>query len=109
MSPLPAMRCAWSNTPLDFATHHEYQRMIELLSPHSRDVWNLTSLGDVDRLREILPAEPRLAKVSWGTSDFLRSFIPSEPLNASHSPQPRAGQDQHIQRTLVKADIETCR
>jgi ankyrin repeat protein len=55
----------YSNTPLDFAVYYEYSRMIDLLRPHSRDVWNLATVGDVERLREIIPAEPRLAKVSW--------------------------------------------
>ena len=36
----------YSNTPLDFAVYHEYPRMIDLLRPHSRDVWNLTAIGD---------------------------------------------------------------
>ena len=45
----------YSNTPLDFAVYHEYPRMIDLLRPHSRDVWNLTAVGDVERLREIIP------------------------------------------------------
>ncbi|HET8549711.1 MAG TPA: ankyrin repeat domain-containing protein, partial [Bryobacteraceae bacterium] len=61
----------YSNTPLDFAVYHEYPRMIDLLRPHSRDVWNLTFIGDIGRLREILPAEPRLAKVSWQTTPLF--------------------------------------
>ena len=32
----------YNNTPLDFAVYHDYPRMIELLTPKSRDVWNLT-------------------------------------------------------------------
>lgn len=54
----------YGNTPLDFAVYHEYPRMIQLLSRYSRDVWNLSFIGDVDRLREIVPADPQLAKVS---------------------------------------------
>jgi len=61
----------YNNTPLDFAVYHEYPRMIELLRRHSRDVWNLTFLGDIDRLREILTVEPRLAKVSWETTPLF--------------------------------------
>jgi ankyrin repeat protein len=61
----------YSNTPLDFAVYHEYPRMIELLSRHSRDVWNLTFIGDADRLREVVTAEPRLAKVSWQTTPLF--------------------------------------
>ncbi len=55
----------YGNTPLDFAVYHDHSRMIELLRPHSRDVWNLAFIGDVDRLRDVLLAEPHLAKVSW--------------------------------------------
>src|SRR2546425_4943623 len=41
----------YNNTPLDFAVYHEYPRLVDLLSRHSRDVWNLAFIGDVDRLR----------------------------------------------------------
>jgi ankyrin repeat protein len=61
----------YSNTPLDFATWHQHQRMIDLLRPHSRDVWNLTPIGDVERLRAVLEAEPRLAKTSWQTTPLF--------------------------------------
>ena len=61
----------YSNTPLDFAIYHDYPRMIELLRRHSRNVWNLTSIGDVDRLREVLSAEPGRAKTSWGTTPLF--------------------------------------
>jgi ankyrin repeat protein len=68
---LDAYELNYSNTPLDFAVYHDYPRMIELLSRHSRDVWNLTSLGDVDRLREVVAADPRLAKISWATTPLF--------------------------------------
>lgn len=61
----------YSNTPLDFARYHDYPRMIELLTQHSHDVWNLTSLGHVDRLRVALSAEPHRAKISWGTTPLF--------------------------------------
>ncbi|MGH9658066.1 MAG: ankyrin repeat domain-containing protein, partial [Bryobacteraceae bacterium] len=61
----------YSCTPLDFAVYHDYRSMIELLSRHSRDVWNLTLIGAVDRLREIVPAEPRLATVSSQTTPLF--------------------------------------
>jgi ankyrin repeat protein len=61
----------YSNTPLDFAVYHEYPRMIDLLTSHSRDVWNLTTVGDVDRLREVIQAEPGLAKVSWQSTPLF--------------------------------------
>ena len=61
----------YSNTPLDFAVYGDHPRMVELLRPHSRDVWNLTTIGDVGRLREIFSAEPRLAKVTWQTTPLF--------------------------------------
>src|SRR5260370_30635943 len=45
--------------------------MINLLRRHSRDVWNLAPIGDVDRLREVLTTEPRLAKTSWQTTPLF--------------------------------------
>ncbi len=62
----------YNNTPLDFAVYHDYPRMIELLIPHSRDVWNLTFVGALDRLREVLSAEPQRAKVSWQTTPLFQ-------------------------------------
>jgi ankyrin repeat protein len=62
----------YNNTPLDFAVYHDYPRMIELLIPHSRDVWNLTFVGALDRLREVLSAEPHLAKVSRQTTPLFQ-------------------------------------
>ncbi len=55
----------WSNTPIDFAVYVDDERMIQLLLPHTRDVWNLAFLGAVDRLREVLREEPRRAKITW--------------------------------------------
>src|SRR5439155_20385494 len=40
-------------------------RMVEILNRVSRDVWSLTVAGKVQRLREVLSAEPRLAKVTY--------------------------------------------
>ena len=41
--------------------------MIDLLGRHSRDLWNLTFTGKVERLRELLAAEPALAKAAHPT------------------------------------------
>lgn len=70
----------YNNTPLDFAVYHEFPRMIGLLSRRSRDVWNLVFIGAVDRLREILPAEPRLAKVSSETTPLF--WLPEDEQKA---------------------------
>ena len=66
----------YSNTPFDFAAYYQFPRMIDLLRRHSRDVWNLTPIGDIDRLREVFSAEPRLAKTSWQTTPLF--WLPEE-------------------------------
>jgi ankyrin repeat protein len=66
----------YSNTPLDFAVYYGHTRTIELLARRSRDVWNLTFIGAVDRLRDTLSAEPQLATISWQTSPLF--WLPEE-------------------------------
>jgi ankyrin repeat protein len=61
----------YNNTPFDFAAHYQFPRMIDLLRRHSRDVWNLTAIGEVARLREILAAEPERAKTAWQTTGLF--------------------------------------
>lgn len=53
----------WNNSPLDGAMYANLTRMIEFLSRFSRDVFRLTWIGNIERLRELLRAEPDLAKV----------------------------------------------
>lgn len=55
----------YGNTPLDCAVYSQHPRMIELLARHSRDIWNLVYIGQVERLREMIGAEPGLARVVW--------------------------------------------
>lgn len=52
----------WHNTPLDGAMYSNLTRMIEFLSRFTRDVFRLTFIGNIERLRELLSAEPDLAK-----------------------------------------------
>ena len=49
-------------TPLGWAAHADHREMMDLLSRSSRNIWNLAFGGYVDRLREVLRAEPELAK-----------------------------------------------
>ena len=62
----------WDNTPLDFAVYQQKPRMIELLSRVSRDVWNLTFTGNVERLRvrarATSPSCARVVNANGGTS-----------------------------------------
>jgi ankyrin repeat protein len=52
----------WQNTPIDFAVYGQHRRMTELLTRHSRDIWNLTFVGAVDRVRDVLREQPALAR-----------------------------------------------
>src|SRR5205085_5723869 len=52
----------WNNTPINFAVWHDYPRMIELLGAHTRNIGTLVFAGNVDRVRELVRAEPDLAK-----------------------------------------------
>ncbi len=49
-------------TPLGWAIHLGKPQLIEYLAPLSRDVLSLTLLGKLERLRELLQAEPLLAR-----------------------------------------------
>ena len=52
----------WHATPYVFAIWGNHRRMIDLLGRHSRDLWNLAFTGKVERLRQLLAAEPALAQ-----------------------------------------------
>lgn len=49
-------------TPLGFAIYSRNQEMIALLSAVSRDVWEVTYVGNTRRLRELLAEKPDLAR-----------------------------------------------
>ncbi|HYO13102.1 MAG TPA: ankyrin repeat domain-containing protein [Thermoanaerobaculia bacterium] len=72
----------WGATPLWFAVWGQRPRMIELLSGFSRDVWSLTFTGNVERLREVLDAEPGLAKVASRESETLLMWLPDDETRA---------------------------
>jgi ankyrin repeat protein len=57
-----AREANWNATPLGFAAFGERARAIEALGRVSRDIFNLTSVGNVDRVRALLDEEPDLAK-----------------------------------------------
>ena len=69
-------------TALGFAYHGQRQRMIQLLGRFSRDVWNLTASGQVDRLRELLAAEPDLAKAVHPTGETPLMRLPDDEARA---------------------------
>jgi uncharacterized protein len=59
---IDARETVHNNTPLGWAAHFDDREMLDFLSQYSRDVWHLAFCGYVDRLREVLRAEPDLAK-----------------------------------------------
>ena len=52
-------------TPIYWAMFGQRQRLVDLLTPVSRDVWTLVPAGKLERLREVVTAEPQLATASW--------------------------------------------
>ena len=72
----------WSNTPLGGAVYGQHALMIELLGRASRDVWELTYVGNVERLREVLSAEPKLAKIVTGGHTPLMWLPPDDEARA---------------------------
>jgi hypothetical protein len=44
----------WGGTPMGHAAHNDHRAMIDLLAPHSRNVWMLAYAGKVERLRDVL-------------------------------------------------------
>jgi ankyrin repeat protein len=78
IDPVDAMHDA---TPLWWAMWGQRQRMIDLLSPYSQDVWALSFTGNVARLREVLSAEPRLATLVGGETTPLM-WLPDDEARA---------------------------
>jgi ankyrin repeat protein len=67
----------YESTPLWGAVWGQQQRMIEFLSPLSSDVWALAFVGNVERLRKVLAAEPRLAR-SRGENETPLMWLPGD-------------------------------
>ena len=67
----------YESTPLWGAVWGQQQRMIDFLSPLSSDVWALAFVGDVERLRNVLAAEPRLAR-SRGENETPLMWLPPD-------------------------------
>jgi ankyrin repeat protein len=71
----------YSATPLWYAVWGGRERMIELLSPFSKDVWSLAFTGNVERLRDVLSAEPKLA-TSRGEHETPLMWLPGDEARA---------------------------
>ncbi len=55
----------YGGTPLGGAAHFLNREVMDYLAPLSKDVWNLTYNGYLDRLREVLDEKPERARVDW--------------------------------------------
>ena len=72
----------WGNTPLGAAVYPQHKAMIDLLAPHSRDVWQLTYTGKLGRLREVLTENPEEARVVASGHTPLMWLPPEDEQNA---------------------------
>ena len=68
----------YGGTPLGFACHYDHREMIDVLVPYSRDVWSLSSRGKVDRLREVLAADPARARDIGPRGSTLLWWLPDD-------------------------------
>ncbi len=67
--------------PIGFAAHYNHTEMMDLLAPRSREVFNLCVNGYVDRLREVLEAEPNRA-ASLGDGITPLHWLPDDEAKA---------------------------
>ena len=72
---------SYGNTPLGAATYMQHGEMIDLLAARSRDIWELTINGRVERLRELLAANPERAKTAWDGHTLLM-WLPDDDARA---------------------------
>jgi uncharacterized protein len=67
----------WQGTPIGTATYSGCQRVIDFLSRHSRDVRTLTFNGKVERVQELVEADPSLARTTTD-GDSLLFWLPRD-------------------------------
>jgi ankyrin repeat protein len=72
----------WNATPLGFAIFGERRRAIDALARVSRDVFNLTFAGQVERLRELFDEEPALATAVKTNGATPLMWLPDEEARA---------------------------
>jgi ankyrin repeat protein len=65
------------STPIFWAHWGGKPQMVDLLARVSRDIWALAAAGKVDRLREVLAAEPYRAKAG-GRDHALLFYLPND-------------------------------
>jgi ankyrin repeat protein len=55
----------YGGTPFGGAAHYLNREVMDFLAPLTTDIWNITYDGRVDRVRELLEAQPERARVDW--------------------------------------------
>jgi ankyrin repeat protein len=68
----------YHNTPLDFAVYAHHRRMMALLSRYSHELWNITFVGNVARVRELLREEPERAKLVSEQNETPLMWLPDD-------------------------------
>ena len=72
----------WGATPIGYASYGNDQPMIDLLSRVSRFVWMLAYRGKIERLREVLSAEPQRAREVTGNGITPLWWLPADDARA---------------------------
>jgi len=72
----------WNATPIGFAAYGERFELVDFLSRFSKNVWTLVFRGYVDRLREVLQAEPDLAKAVTNDGSTPLCWLPDDEAKA---------------------------
>ncbi len=67
----------WQGTPIGTATYSGCQRIIDFLSRYSRDIGTLAFNGKVERVRELVEADPSLARTT-ADGDSLLFWLPRD-------------------------------
>jgi ankyrin repeat protein len=72
----------WGATPLGIAAYGDREEMRDFLSRFSKDVWTLSSGGYLDRLADVLAAEPKLATLVAGNGITPLWLLPEDAARA---------------------------
>ncbi|HKV51836.1 MAG TPA: ankyrin repeat domain-containing protein [Gemmatimonadaceae bacterium] len=73
---------SYDGIPLGIASWAQQPRLVALLGAASRDVWELTDTGSVDRLRVVLGEEPGLARVVNESGETPLMWLPNDAADA---------------------------
>ncbi len=75
----------YGGTPIGWAAHGDRTEMMDFLGRHTRNVWTLTFRGYVDRLRQVLAAEPELARQVTADGITPLWWLPDDEAKAMES------------------------